>query len=332
MSLFLSLLLLIAGFVLLIKGADWLVEGASALARTIGASDLMIGLTIVAFGTSMPELLVNVIASAQGNADIAIGNVVGSNIANTFLALGAAALIAPLYVRGSTVRKEIPFSLLATVILLVLVNDTFLNGSFAVSQISRSEGMVLIGFFIIFIYYTFGIEPVKDGHSERKIPIPLAVLYIILGCIMLPLGGKLAVDASVSIATSLGVSEALIGLSLVALGTSLPEVVTACVAAYRGKVDIAVGNVIGSNIFNILWILGVSAIIRPIVFNPVLNTDMLIALFASVLLLFFIYNGHIYQKIFFLWHKKKEYVLVKYEGVMLLLGYVAYIVYIGWRG
>jgi cation:H+ antiporter len=331
MTLLFSLILIVVGFFLLIKGANFLVEGASVLAHRVGVSDLMIGLTIVAFGTSMPELLVNIIASLQGNTDIAIGNVVGSNIANTFLVLGAAACIAPLYVKQSTVWKEIPLVLLSTVILFVLVNDVLIDGEF-VAQISRSEGMTLIGFFLIFMYYTFGMESVKDGNKRNDMPIPSALFFILLGCIMLPLGGKLSVDASIDIALLFGVSEAFIGLSIVALGTSLPELVTACVATYRGNVDMAMGNVVGSNIFNILWILGASAIIRPLVFNPILNPDILIALFASLLLLLFIYNGPFYKRMFFLWRKRESYVLVRYEGIILLLCYFAYIVYISIRG
>jgi cation:H+ antiporter len=328
----LSLAILAAGFFLLIKGAGWLVEGASALAKTVGMSELMIGLTIVAFGTSMPELLVNVIASAQGNTDIAIGNVVGSNIANTLLVLGLAACIAPLYVQASTVWKEIPFSLLASVVLFIIVNDSIIDGAGSIAQISRSEGMILMAFFLIFLYYTFGMKGDSDGHAKRKLSLPIAIFYVLLGSLLLPLGGKLVVDSSSDIAIAFGFSEALIGLSLVALGTSLPEVVTACVAVYRGKVDLAVGNVVGSNIFNIFWILGLSAIIRPLAFNPVLNIDLFIVIISSVILFYLVHRGPVFRRILLFWRQRIDHTIVRHEGIALLVGYVAYLVYIGWRG
>jgi cation:H+ antiporter len=328
----LSLAILAAGFFLLIKGAGWLVEGASALAKTVGMSELMIGLTIVAFGTSMPELLVNVIASAQGNTDIAIGNVVGSNIANTLLVLGLAACIAPLYVQASTVWKEIPFSLLASVVLFIIVNDSIIDGAGSFAQISRSEGMILMAFFLIFLYYTFGMKGDSDGHAKSKLSLPIAIFYVLLGSLLLPLGGKLVVDSSSAIASAFGFSEALIGLSLVALGTSLPEVVTACVAVHRGKVDLAVGNVVGSNIFNIFWILGLSAIIRPLAFNPVLNIDLFIVIISSVILFYLVHRGPVFRRILLFWRQRIDHTIVRHEGIALLVGYVAYLVYIGWRG
>jgi cation:H+ antiporter len=330
MTFFFSSLLLVAGFITLIKGADFLVEGASSLARRLGMSNLMIGLTIVAFGTSMPELLVNIIASAQGNTDIAVGNIIGSNIANTLLVLGAASLIAPLTVQTSTVWKEIPLSLLATLVLFVLLNDVLLDGT-ALSILTRSDGIILIAFFLIFLYYTFGMKKLEDGHSKMVHSLPMAIGFVLLGMFLLPLGGKLVVDASLAIARLLGVSEAFIALSLVALGTSLPEVVTSCIAVRKGKLDIAVGNVIGSNIFNVLWILGISAIIRPLIFSVHLNIDLFIALVSSLLLLILIQKGTIVKR-FFVWRHRDQYFLVKHEGILLLLSYVAYLVFIGVRG
>jgi cation:H+ antiporter len=332
-SFLISVIILFAGFVLLIKGADWLVEGASSLARVMGMSDLMIGLTIVAFGTSMPELLVNVIASAQGNTDIAIGNIVGSNIANTFLVLGLAAMIAPLAVQTSTVWNEIPLSALAGVALAVMVGDVLLDESMYTSVISRSEGMILLLFFFIFLYYTFGLKRGNhEEHSGKAMNTFLAIGYILAGILILPLGGKLVVDSASVLALLFGLSEALIGLSLVALGTSLPEVITACLAVYRGKTDIAVGNVVGSNIFNIFWILGVSAIIRPLAFNSVLFVDILVLMCSSVLLFYLVHNGSIHKRVFSFWRQRNEHAIVKSEGILLLVCYTAYIVYIGWRG
>ena len=332
MSLLLSFAILVAGFFLLIKGADWLVDGASAMAKAIGMSELMIGLTIVAFGASMPELLVNVIASAQGNTDIAIGNVVGSNIANTLLVLGLAACIAPIYVQTSTVWKEIPLSFLASVVLLIVVNDSIIDGAGSFAQISRSEGMILMAFFLIFLYYTFGMKGESGITTKRKLSLPIAIFYVLLGSLLLPLGGKLVVDSSSTIASHLGFSEALIGLSLVALGTSLPEVVTACVAVKRGKVDLAVGNVVGSNIFNIFWILGLSAMIRPLAFNPILNIDLLIVIASSIILFYLVHRGPMFKRVLLFWRQRIDHTIVRHEGVALLIGYVLYLVYIGWRG
>jgi len=329
----LSFFILVAGFLLLIKGADWLVEGASSIAKIFGMSDLMIGLTIVAFGTSMPELLVNVIASVQGNTDIVIGDVLGSNIANTLLVLGLAAIITPLYVRTNTIWKEIPFGILAAAVVFIAANDSLINGSGSVSIITRSEGMIMIAFFFIFLYYTFSLER-EDGKGSRKseMSVPKAFGYVLLGCILLPIGGKLVVNAALSIARLFHVSEAFIGFSLVALGTSLPEAAAACVAAWRGKVDIAVGNVVGSNIFNIFWVLGISAMIRPLVFDPVFNADLLVVIASSMMLLFFVHKGALYRRVFFFWKKKKEFTIVAHEGIILLMGYAGYLVYIALRG
>ncbi len=332
MSLFFSLLVLAAGFVLLIKGADWLVEGATAIARTFKVSDLAIGLTIVAFGTSAPELLVNIVASIQGNADIVMGDIVGSNIANTFLVLGAAAVITPLAVQSSTVWKEIPLNLLAGLVLFAIASDLMIDGSAPV--VSRSEGIILIGFFIIFLYYTFGMGKIKNGGATvRQRPLPLAAGQIMIGCILLPTGGHLVVSSAETIALRLGISEALIGLTIVALGTSLPEAAAACVAAWKKKADIAVGNVVGSNIFNICWVLGLSAMIRPIAYTTDITIDMLIVVVSSLLLFFLVHHGPLYRRIFYFWkHRVESYTIAKSEGVFLLLGYVAYIVFIGLRG
>lgn len=331
MILLTPIILFTAGLLLLIKGADWLVDGASAIARRFGVSDLVIGLTIVSFGTSAPELLVNIIASFNGSADIAIGNIVGSNISNTLLILGTTALIAPLAIQRSTVLKEIPFSLLASVILLVMANDVLVDNQ-ATSMLSRGDGIVLLGFFIIFIYYTFGIGRIEDGHTTEKQSFWLSSGMILGGLLGLSVGGHLAVTSAQEIALSLGVSEAFVGLTAVAIGTSLPELTASVVAALKNKPDISVGNIVGSNIFNILWILGLSAVIKPLPFSADINVDLLVALGAAVLLFVAIHNGHWHHRLLLWWKQKKDYILNKHEGAILLMCYVAYMIFVGYRG
>lgn len=330
-----SLLFLVIGFFLLIKGADWLVDGASNLARICGMSDLFIGLTIVAFGTSMPELVVNVMASFQGNTEIAIGNVVGSNIANILLILGATALLAPVRVQSSTVRKEIPFSLLAAFALIVMTNDTFVDG-YSVSELGRGDGLILMSFFLIFLYYTFGIAkaplvPAEDNEEKpRKLPLSIGMIFV--GGGLLVGGGQLAVNGAVSIAGILGISDTLVGLTIVAIGTSLPELASSLTAAYKGKTDIAVGNVVGSNIFNIFWILGISATIKPLRFVESMNTDLLVVGLATLLLLFAVHNGHVHRRLLFWWKQRDSFSIRAWEGGILLGAYLCYLGYIAWRG
>lgn len=320
------------GFILLIKGADWLVEGASSVARRARVSDLMIGLTIVSFGTSAPELLVNIIASFKGSADIAIGNIVGSNISNTLLILGATAIVAPLTVHRSTVMKEIPFGLLAAATLFIMANDMIVD-KYPISELSRSDGFAFLGFFIIFIYYTFGIKKEKHTHhTKAEKPVWLALCLFLIGLIGLAIGGKLAVDGAIVLAAIWGMSEAFIGLTIVALGTSLPELAASMVAARKGKADIAVGNIIGSNIFNIFWILGLSAIIKPLPFQPAINLDLSVVVFSMLLLFFIIHNGHIHRRITLWWAQHDDYVIRRWEGAILFTCYFIYIAYVGWRG
>lgn len=334
--LFLSIISLLAGLILLVKGADWLVDGGVGIAKKMGISELVIGLTIVSFGTSTPELLVNIIASAQGSADLAISNIVGSNLANTLLIIGVTAAIMPLTVQRSTVFKEIPFCILASLTLFIAANDTILDGR-AVASLDRTDGLTFLGFFIIFLYYTFGIRHQKNGEvstSGSFMPQILAIVYIIGGSIALALGGHFTVQAAVDIASRLGVNESLIGFTLVAIGTSLPELVTSVNAALKKNADIAVGNVIGSNIFNIFWILGLSATIRPLVFQPYLNVDLLIVLCSTLIIFLFVHTGHLRSN----WLKalfskpKREHFISQREGWLLLAMYFAYMVYLGWRG
>lgn len=318
-------ILFFIGFVFLIKGADLLVDGASSLAKRIGVSSLVIGLTIVAFGTSAPELVVNILASLKGNTEIAIGNILGSNIVNILLILGISAVIYPLAVKKGTVWKEIPLALLAVLVLALMANDVFVDGATS-SVISRIDGFILIAFFIIFLYYTFGISRVTpatpvdiDEQKPETRSLAKAWLMVFVGIAGLVLGGKWIVDGAVVFATSMGVSEALIGLTIVAIGTSLPELATSAVAAYKKDVDIAVGNIVGSNIFNIFWILGVSAIINPLPFSQTLMSDMFVTILATLLLFVFLFIG-------------KRHVIERWQGVLFILLYVAYLAYVIMRG
>ena len=331
MSLLLPLVFIVGGFVLLIKGADWLVEGGTSIAQRMHISDLVIGLTIVSFGTSAPELIVNILASIQGSSDIAIGNIVGSNISNTLLILGSTAIVSHIVVQRNTVYKEIPFCILAAATLFVGANDVLLNNA-TTSELSRGDGLMLIGFFIIFMYYIFGIS--KDNHEHHTTPTTTtwwASLLVLAGIVGLGTGGEFVVRGATQIATTLGVSQSLIGLTIVAIGTSLPELVTSVIAALKGKPDMAVGNIVGSNIFNIFWILGISAIIRPLPYNVNVNPDTLFMLTTAILLLLFIKTGRNENR--FYWRKPHhEHVLGRSEGIFMLCLYVTYIVYIVWRG
>ena len=308
----------IIGFIFLIKGADFLVDGASSIARRLNISDLAIGLTVVAFGTSTPELFVNIIASLTGSTDIAIGNIVGSNIANVFLILGISSIIYPLAVSKGTVWKEIPLSLLAAIILFVLANDQLIDG-LQVSDLTRIDGLVFLTFFIIFIYYTFSIATRIEGMEEH-VPAkhhrwPRSVLFIVLGLIGLTLGGKWIVDGAIALATKFGMSESLVGLTIVAVGTSLPELATSAVAAYKHNVEIAVGNVVGSNIFNIFFVLGISATIKPLPFQMNNNRDIGVVIISSLLLFLFMFTG-----------KKRS--LDRWEGLIFLACYGVFVAYL----
>lgn len=312
-------ILFIVGFYFLIKGADWLVDGASSVAKKFKVSDLMIGLTIVSFGTSAPELIVNLFASFQGSSDLAIANVVGSNISNVLLILGVAALIYPLSVRKGTVTKEIPLSLLAAVVLWFMANDAIIDGA-GQSALTRIDGAVLLMFFIIFLYYTFGIAKVEGSGDEiKEYPGWKSALMILAGMIGLGLGGQWIVNGAIEIAHKFGMSESMIGLTIVAVGTSLPELAASAVAAFKHKSDIAIGNVVGSNIFNVFWILGLSSIIKPLYFSPMLNFDIYFMAVVTVILLSFMFIG-------------SRNVLQRWQGGTLIGVYVAYIIYLVIRG
>lgn len=310
-----TVFLFIAGFLFILKGAALLVDGASALAKKMRVSDLVIGLTVVAFGTSTPELVVNIFASIKNEGvDIAIGNIVGSNIANILLILGIAALIYPLSVQKNTKWKEIPFSFLAALGLGIMANDALIDKE-NFSIISRIDGLILLAFFIIFLYYTFGIARSGDvslAVETKSLSTKKALLLVTIGLVGLVLGGKWVVDGAIFIASYFGVSSSLIGLTVVAVGTSLPELATSAVAAYKKNTDIAIGNVVGSNIYNIFWILGLSAVINPLPFKTQYNFDVGIMILASFLLFSFMFTG-------------KKNVLERFEGAVLIFLYLAYV-------
>lgn len=310
----LQIVLLVIGLLLLVKGADWLVEGASTVARKKRVSDLAIGLTIVAFGTSAPELVVNVVASVQNHQDIVFGNIIGSNNFNLFAILGIAGLITPLAVQSSTVYKEIPISLFAALLLFVLVNGFLFGGDI----LSRMDGMILLVFFVLFLLYVYKqLKRDPEKTEVKTVELSNAKVWglIIIGLAGLVIGGRLVVTSAVDMATAMGVSEKLIGLTIVAAGTSLPELATTVVAALKKNNDIAVGNIIGSNIFNIFFILGVSAVVRPIPFDVIFNNDLYL-LFGGTILLFLT---------MFTFGKKQ---LDRWEAGILLAIYVAYTIYL----
>lgn len=311
----LQIILLVIGLILLVKGADWLVDGASVLAKKKNVSDLAIGLTIVAFGTSAPELVVNAVASSGNYPDIVFGNIIGSNNFNLFIILGLSGLIIPLSVQSSTVWKEIPYSLIAAIFLFFLANN-FLFGDRA--ELSRIDGIILLVLFAAFLYYVatqLKSDPSSDTVEIKDYSNSKIWLLIVVGLAGLVGGGKLVVDNAVAMAQSLGVSEKIIGLTIVAAGTSLPELATSVVAAMRKNADIAIGNIIGSNIFNIFLILGVSGIIRPLAYNSSFNLDVYILMGGTVFLFFAMFTG-------------KRHRLDRWESFLLLSSYLLYTGYL----
>lgn len=314
-----AIALLIAGIALLIYGARFLVDGGASLARRFGISPLVIGLTIVAFGTSAPELIVNIVSSIKGNSDFVIGNVVGSNLMNLLLILGIAALIFPLKVQVTTVWKEIPMSLLAAIGVFVMANDRLVD-RLDFTVLSRSEGIMLLFFFIVFLYYTYGISKTVGEQPEVKMFGALrSGLMVLGGLIALFIGGRLAVEGGVIAARGFGVSEALIGLTILAMGTSLPELAASSVAAFRRQADIAVGNIIGSSIFNIFFIMGISAVIRPVEYRTAFNLDLGVLLLGTFIVFLALFVG-------------KRHVFERWQGAGFVGLYLIYLVYIIMRG
>ena len=306
-------LLFLVGFALLIFCADWLVLGASALARRFNVSELVIGLTIVAFGTSAPELAVNIYASVKGNNAIAIGNVVGSNIANIMLILGICAALRQLKVNQSSVWREIPFAFFAAVILAFMVNDQWLMDG-AKNVIGRVDGLILLACFALFLLYTVRLAKNQktDDEPHENMALGKAVGLVAAGLVGLVLGGKWIVDGAVAIAQTLGFSESFIGLTVVAVGTSLPELASSVAAVRRGSTDMAIGNVIGSNIFNTFWILGCTSIISPIDFLATDNLSILVNVAITAVLFGLLFMG-------------KRHHVDRWQGALLVFGYIAYL-------
>ncbi len=314
---------LVAGLVMILVGANILTEGASAIARRIGVSELVVGLTVVAFGTSAPELAISVLAAVGGSAPLAIGNVVGSNIFNILVIIGVTALVRPIVMERSVMTMEIPMVLLSSVVLLVLGNSGWLNG-YGDNEVSRVAGIFLLVFFLLFMRYTFASARHPDfsgkdaapsgGSGDEKPPMAVwkSVLFVLGGLAALVWGGDRFVEGASGIAQGLGVSEAVIGLTIVAAGTSLPELATSVVAAVKGRPGLALGNVIGSNIFNVLMVLGLSATIRPLPFGGIGNFDLGTLLVASVLFWLF---GWLFR----------ERTITRAEGAVMVAVYVGYV-------
>lgn len=313
----LTYILFVIGFLLLISGANILVEGSASIAKKLNISSIVIGLTIVAFGTSAPEFIVNIFASVQGNTEIAIGNIIGSNISNILLILGVSSIIYPLATQENTVWKEIPLSLLAAILLGVMVNDTLIDGG-TFSGLTRIDGIVFLSFFIIFLYYTFGISKVSGEDTDleiKEMSYLKSSLYVAGGLLGLVFGGKWIVDGAIKIAEGFNVSQSLIGLTVVAIGTSLPELATSAVAAYKKQADIAIGNVVGSNILNIFWILGFSSVINPLPFSKDSALDIIMTIVSSLILFLIMFVG-------------KKHTVERWQGVIMIIIYIGYVAYL----
>ena len=299
-----DIVLIIAGVAMVLYGADRLTEGASALARRMNVSEIIIGLTIVAAGTSAPELFVSLVSALKGTPDMAIGNVVGSNTMNAMLIVGCAAVVAPMSISRNTVRKDIPFAVVASVLLPLLAID---------SAIGRIDGIILLAGFAAFMYYT--LSQAKAGETapsdETKMQNPwLSVFFVVLGLALLVIGSNIFVDSASRVAYALGLSEAVVGLTIVAGGTSLPELATSVVAARKGQSAIAIGNVIGSNVFNILMILGLTATISPMQIQGITHIDLLMMLGSIVMVWLF---------------SRTKYTVERWEGALLAVVYIAYV-------
>ena len=311
MGVVIQLALLALGFLLLVKGADWFVEGASKVAEKFGIPQLVIGLTIVAIGTSLPEAAVSVSAALKGSAEITIGNVVGSNIMNVLLILGITSVIKPIIVQKSTVRYELPF--------VIVVSAVLMGIGYADQVVRRSDGLILWGLLLGYMAYLLhmakkgGDSPEEVSDEEKPMPVWKMILLIIVGGVMIVLGSDVAVDAATELARIFGMSERLIGLTIVAFGTSLPELVTSATAAVKGKADIAVGNIVGSNIFNILFVVGTSALITPVAYAANFFVDSIVCIAAVVLLWILVV-------------KNKR--LGRVGGMCMLVCYAAYFVYL----
>ena len=298
---------IIAGIVLVLWGADRLTEGSVALAEKLNISQLVIGLTVVAFGTSMPEFCVSLVSALKGTPDLAVGNIVGSNIFNALLIVGVAALVSPLHLLKTTVKKDLPFAVLASVLLVVLC--------YFGSDISRIDAAIMLAFFFVFMFITIKKsknDQEEDESKKKNWPVWKGIMWVLIGLVCLIFGSTIFVDGSTVIAKLLGVSDAVIGLTIVAGGTSLPELATSVVAARKGNSDIAIGNVLGSNVFNILFILGVTGLICPMTISGITYFDMSVLVSSVMLLWLFSFT---------------KYTIVRWEGAVLVLSYLGYV---GW--
>lgn len=322
---FLNIIYLIIGLLLILWGANTLTDGAAAVAKKWGVSDMIIGLTIVAFGTSAPELAISIISAINGNSGMAIGNVVGSNIFNVLVIIGVTALVTPIRIEKNIMTNEIPFVILSSIVLLAIGNSPYLDDG-GIFKISRTDGILLLSFFLIFMWYTFSqvkkkpilnseVNEIPEESKPKEIKLWKSVLMIIIGLSALVFGGDRFVEGASGIAAGLGVSDAVIGLTIVAAGTSLPELATSIAAALKGKTAMALGNVIGSNIYNIFLVLGCSATIRQLPFGDINNVDLFVLTGGCVL--FWLFGW------FF-----KERTITRPEGALLTLSYVGYITYL----
>lgn len=313
----LDLIILFFSIAALLMGAHWLVDGASSIAQRLNVSNIVIGLTVVSFGTSAPELVVNIIASFTDSTDLAIGNILGSNTANILLILGISALISVLHVNEKVVWREIPISFIAILILAFFVGKVMVYGE-EVAYLGRIEGIVFIACMCAFLIYSFRNSAGNHGTEEdvevKKFSMGISLVYFLLGLSLLVVGGKYVVESGTSMALKFGVAESLIGITILAIGTSLPELATSVIAVLKKNTDIAIGNAVGSNIFNIFFVLGITAVLKPIPFNRSMHIDMWMALLAGFLIFLFLFLGKRHQ---IGWAK----------GVFFLLLYVSYISY-----
>ena len=312
-----NILLLIGGLMLILFGANGLTDGAAAVAKKFKISDLVIGLTIVAFGTSAPELVISVLSALNGSAEMAIGNVVGSNIFNILMIIGVTALVMPIKIGEGILSKEIPLVILSSLVLAFMGSDVLLDGD-AVNEVSRIDGLLLLSFFLIFMRYTFAIAKNGGGEEDTKIEemsVGKSSLFILGGLMGLIFGGQFFVDGASGVARSLGVTESTIGLTLVAGGTSLPELATSVMAACKKKPGIAIGNVIGSNLFNIFFVLGCSSTLSPLTMGNIGTVDLFVLIISSVL--FWLVG----------WFFKQR-TITRIEGTLLVLVYIAYTSYL----
>lgn len=311
----LNIILLIIGFVILIKGADLFVDGASNIALNFKVSKMLIGLTIVAFGTSAPEFAVSVKGLLSGSFDIVLGNVIGSNILNILLILGVAAMIHPLVVKSNTVKKELPITLLITALFTVLLSDNLFDKSMS-NNFTRGDGIVLILFFLVFIYYLINLmrNKVEDSTDEKVLSLPKSFLYTFIGLVMIILGSNFVVDSASYLAKAFGVSERIISLTIIALGTSLPELVTSVMATKKGEYDIAIGNAVGSNMFNIGIVIGLPVTILGGISKIAFSYIDLIVMIVTALMLYLF--------------SKNDYKISKREGLSFLILFVVYYSYV----